>query len=182
MSAVRVAMNVLSFQAAWLAGVGGAAGGWPVLGAAPAVAAAAAHLATAPVSASEWRVLAVVAALGSSWDAVPAALGWIDYRGGVAVLGGLPWWIVGLWLAFATTLNVSLRWLRGRTALAAVLGAVGGPLSYAAAERLGALTLVEPTRALAAHAIGWAVLLPAASAVAARLDGAGSAERERARD
>jgi hypothetical protein len=173
-SAVRVTINALAFQAAWLGSISGAAGGWPLLSAIPGVVAGAVHLMTAPIGAREWRVLAAVAALGSVWEVLPAALGLIDYRGGIAALGGLPLWIVGLWLAFATTLNVSLRWLRERTALAASLGAVGGPLSYAAAERVGALTFIEPTRALGMQAAGWAVLLPLACALARRFESAGA--------
>jgi hypothetical protein len=174
----RVAMNVIAFQAAWLGGVAGAAAGQVWVGPLAALAATAAHLTPAPAPGRELGALAAIALLGSAWDVLPAAFGLIDYRGGVAMLGGLPLWMTGLWLAFATTLNVSLRWLRGRMALAALLGAIGGPLSFAAAARLGALSFDETAAALAVQAAGWAVLLPLASSIAARLDGTAAAPPE----
>lgn len=171
MSGARVAMNVLAFQAAWLGGVAGAATGRLWLGPVIALAVAATHLHAAVRPARELGAVAAVTMLGTAWDTLPATFGLIHYRGGLAAFGGTPLWIMALWLAFATTLNVSLRWLRGRLWLAAALGALFGPLCYAAAERLGALTLVTPASALLAQALGWAVLLPVTAALAARLDG-----------
>jgi hypothetical protein len=170
-SGARLAMNVLFFQAAWVGTVGGAAVGRLWIGPVAALALVAWHVATAAQHRRELGAVLAVAALGTAWDAVPAALGLIDYRGGVAALGGTPYWIAALWLAFATTLNVSLRWLRGRLWLGVMLGAVLGPACYAAGQALGALRLVEPLTALATQAAAWAVLLPAATAVAARFDG-----------
>ena len=171
MSGARLAMNVLAFQAAWLGTVGGAAVGLLWVGPVAAIALVAWHVTMAARRRRELVGVAAVAALGTAWDIVPAALGLIDYRGGVAVLGGAPYWIVALWLAFATTLNVSLRWLRARRWLGVALGVVLGPACYAAGEALGALRLVEPLTALAVQAAAWGVLLPATVAVAARFDG-----------
>jgi hypothetical protein len=173
----RIAMNVLVFQGAWLASVAGAAAGRPWLGPIAALGAAATHLALAAARARELGGLAAVALLGTAWDIWPAALGIVDYRGGGS-LAGLPLWMTGLWLGFATTLNVSMRWLRGRWALAAALGALGGPLSFAAAARLGAVSFEETSTALAVQCAGWAVLLPLASAIAARLDGVAATRAE----
>ena len=73
-----------------------------------------------------------------------------------------PHWMVALWALFATTLNVSLRWLRGaRCWLAALLAARRrGPLAYAAAR--GWARAIGSTRlpALVLVGIGWAVLTP----------------------
>jgi hypothetical protein len=165
----RVAVNLIAFQAAWLGGVMGAAANFFWLGPALAFAAAAAHVAIAPAPMRELGAIATIAVLGTAWDALPAAAGLLEYRGGVAAIGGLPLWMAGLWLAFATTLNVSLRWVRRRFMLAAALGAAGGPASFLAAERLGAVAFVETAPALLAQAVGWALLLPLASVLAERL-------------
>jgi len=82
-----------------------------------------------------------------------------------------PPWILGLWALFATTLNVSLNWLKGRWLVAALLGGIAGPLSYWAGARLGAVVLVEPVPALVALSIGWAILMPLLMALARRYDG-----------
>lgn len=177
MSAARLAMNVLGFQAVWLGTVGGAAVGRLWIGPVAALVLVACHVAIAAQPRRELGAVVGIAALGTAWEVVPVALGLIEYRGGTAALGGAPYWIAALWLAFATTLNVSLRWLRARPVLAIALGAVVGPLCYQAGAALGALQLVEPYLALGVQAAAWAVLLPVTVAVAARYDGAQSLER-----
>jgi hypothetical protein len=70
-----------------------------------------------------------------------------------------PLWIIILWIMFAMTLNHSLSWLKGRMALAALFGSIGGPLAYIAGEKLGAITITE-TQALFVLSLGWAVFTP----------------------
>jgi hypothetical protein len=75
-----------------------------------------------------------------------------------------PWlsppWMAALWPNFVTTLHTSLGWLAGRYRLAALLGAVGGPLSYYAGARLGALTFPsDPTFSLIVLAAVWSVAM-----------------------
>lgn len=171
MSGARLAMNVLAFQAAWFGTVGGAAVGRFWVGPVAALVLVMCHVTMAARRRRELVAVVAVAALGTAWDAVPAALGLIEYRGGVASLAGAPLWIAALWLAFATTLNVSLRWLRARRWLGVALGVVLGPACYAAGEALGALRLVEPVAALGVQAAAWGVLLPVTVALAARFDG-----------
>jgi hypothetical protein len=151
--------------------VGGSAAGRPWIGPAMAFALVAAHLARAAEPFREGAGIAAIAALGTLWEVLPAATGLIEYRSGVPALSGVPFWIAALWLAFATTLNVSLRWLRERPLIAALTGAVAGPACYGTAATLGALVLTEPRHALAAQAAAWAVLLPIALGIAARCDG-----------
>ena len=71
-----------------------------------------------------------------------------------------PPWMIGLWALFASTLNVSLNWLKKHTALAILLGAISGPLCYWAGERLGALSLLNFNSAMVYLALGWAIAVP----------------------
>jgi len=88
------------------------------------------------------------------------------------MMSGLaPGWILALWALFATTLNASLRWLKGRPVLAVSLGAVVGPLSYVAGVKLGAVALVEPASGYAALVVEWAVAMPVLMALADRFNG-----------
>lgn len=59
----------------------------------------------------------------------------------------------------------------GYPLLGPVVGALGGPLSYVAGERLGALELLSRGAALTALAVGWAVLTPCLVRLSQRLDG-----------
>jgi hypothetical protein len=76
-----------------------------------------------------------------------------------------------MWLLFATTLNVSLRWLKHRPLLAAALGAVAGPAAYFAGYKLGGVQIPEFTTTMTALALGWAVFMPFLMLLSKRLDG-----------
>jgi hypothetical protein len=72
-----------------------------------------------------------------------------------------PAWIIVMWVNFALTLNVALRWLHGRYGLAAVLGFVGGPLAYLAGLKLNAAALAAPApTAYTLIGCTWAVAVP----------------------
>jgi len=73
---------------------------------------------------------------------------------------GVPLWMLLLWPSFASTLALSMSWLRGRFVLAALFGLVGGPLSYLAGEKLGALQINESfSRGLLIVGLGWGLAL-----------------------
>ena len=75
-----------------------------------------------------------------------------------------------MWALFGTTLNVSLRWMRGRPVIAVLFGALGGPLSFWAGQRLGAVQITGPWTGVAVLAVGWALILPLLLHLAGRLD------------
>ena len=79
--------------------------------------------------------------------------------------------MVALWMLFATTLNLSLAWLKRHLFVAVLFGAIGGPLAYLGGEKLGALNFESPTAGLIALAIGWALLTPLLAMIAQRFDG-----------
>jgi hypothetical protein len=169
---MKVLVNAVAFQAGWFATVLGAANGLPWLGLAAVLAVGGLHLRASPRPGVEARLLLVAMALGLGFDSLLLATGWIVYPNGLFAPGLAPYWIVALWALFATTLNVSLRWLRGRDVLAVVFGAIGGPLSYLAGARLGAMTFVDTAPALLALAIGWGAMMPLLTRLGARFDGA----------
>ena len=167
--ALGLLATVVAFQGAWFACVLGAANGWPWAGAAVAAGVAALGIALSTRPASDALLVAVAVLVGLAWDSAMLQLGWIAYAepGPLPMLA--PAWILALWALFAVTLRDPLRALHGRPWLAALLGAVGGPLSYAAAERLGACRFVDPA-APVALALGWAVITPLLLALARRVD------------
>ena len=168
---MSVFANFLIFQAGWFATVLGAANGAPWLGPIAVLVAVVLHLRTTNDAAAELRLLGSAVALGLVADSLLLATGWIAYPNGSWVPGLAPYWIVTLWALFATTLNVSMRWMAGRYLLAALFGAIGGPLSYLAGARLGAMTFVDTQAAVAALAVACALAMPALMWLAARLDG-----------
>ncbi len=166
-----MASNFLAFQAGWFACVLGGANDLPWLGTAVVAAVVALHLRRADHRGRELTLIILAGAVGALWDSLLVVLGWIAYPSGTLVAGTAPHWMIALWMAFATTLNVTMRWLKQRWLLAAVLGAVSGPLAYYAGHRLGGLHFSDLTSGIIALSIGWAVLLPLLMALSNRLDG-----------
>jgi hypothetical protein len=116
-------------------------------------------------------LLILAAVIGSVFDSLLVSTGWLSYPSGQWAEFIAPYWIIAMWVAFATTLNVSLNWLKHRPMVAAFFGAVGGPLAYYAGTKLGGVTFDMPVAAIAALAIGWALIMPILTALATRLDG-----------
>jgi hypothetical protein len=74
---------------------------------------------------------------------------------------------LAIWAAFALTVNHSLMFLQRRPLLAMLLGAIGGPLAYTGAARLGAVAWAAPSLQLTLTlAIAWGVAVPLLSELA----------------
>ena len=168
---MRLVINALLFQAGWFLSVLGAANGLPWLGPLAAAIVIAYHLQLAREPRIEAQLIVACGVVGAAFDSVLVASGWVSYPSGMLLPAAAPYWIVTMWLLFATTLNVSLRWLHERPAIASVLGGVAGPASYYAGYRLGGIEFVAPAAALLFLAAGWALLMPLVVSLARRLDG-----------
>ena len=72
-----------------------------------------------------------------------------------------PPWMVGLWFNLAMLISLSLGWLKGKHLLAALLGAIAGPLAYWGGDQLHALK-VAPFfwQGYFPLALTWALTLP----------------------
>ena len=171
MPPVSIALNVVLYQAGWLACVLGAAHGAPWLGVAAAVPVVAWHLLRAERAEPEARLVLFAALTGAAFETSLLLLDWVRYPAGAWPEGFAPGWMVALWAMFATTLNVSLRFLRGRPAAAVLLGALGAPAAYYAGARIGALELAAGGAALGAIGAWWALCTPLLSRLGGRLDG-----------
>lgn len=164
-------VNFALFQLAWFACVLGAAQGHPWVGPLVVALVAGYHLLRAPQAGPELALLGAAAGLGLVFDSVLVATGWLAYPSGQWHPLLAPYWIVAMWVAFATTLNLSLDWLKGRPALTIAFGAVGGPMAYLAGAALGGVSFVDQVPALVMLAVGWALITPLLVALSARLNG-----------
>lgn len=169
----KVVLNFIAFQVAWFACVLGGAKDWAAAGTLVVAAVIGLHLVLAQRALPEALLIAIAAVVGLVWESWVVALGLMSYPNGIIASGLAPYWIVAMWALFATSLNLSMGWLKGRPWLASLFGAVGGPLAYLAGQRLGGLQMPDPMLALGMQALGWAVLLPMLTRLATRLDGFG---------
>jgi hypothetical protein len=157
---LRKVANFIAFQAAWFAAVLGAAHGMPWLGVLAVPIALALHLALSPDWRPELLLALAAAATGFVFDSILIAAGMFSPVPYILPSPFSSLWMVMLWINLATTMNVSLGWLRGRYALAAVFGAFGGPLAYYSGAKLGAMTAIPPVNALLAIGVAWALAFP----------------------
>jgi hypothetical protein len=172
-SILRGAFNYLGMQVGWFACVLGAARGLPWVGPVVAGIYLVVHLLSSSNRARELRFILTVGAIGMGVDSVKKASGLLTYASPLPPSEWLaPLWITAMWLLFATTLNSSLKWLQGRYWLAALMGAIFGPLSYMAGERMGAIAFNYDVRfTVVVLALVWAGVVPALAWLAARMTG-----------
>ena len=168
---MNVLLNIVVFKIAWLSTVFGGANELPLVGPVVVLGAIAIHLWLVAEPVRELLLILITGVIGVSWDSAMVAAGWVSYSSGMFVSGMAPYWILAMWMLFATTLNVSFRWLQQRLGLAALLGAVFGPLSYYAGASAGAVILHQPAAAFTGLSIAWAILLPSLLRLAQLLDG-----------
>lgn len=153
-------VNIAAFKIGWLSSVVGGAHGMPWLGPLAALIVLSIHFYAADRPSREIALVVCAAVLGAVFDSGLLAAGWVSYSSGLISDHIAPYWIITMWMLFATTLNVSLRWMRERPLLASVFGLFGGPLAYIAGQKLGGITLVDEAAALTALGVGWAVIMP----------------------
>ena len=116
---------------------------------------------------AELSLVLICGAIGAIWDSLLVNTGWIQYPSGYVISTGAPYWIVAMWMLFATTLNVALSWLQGRLFLAILFGLLGGPSAYYGAQQLGAFSLASPLIVtLTILGVYWSVACPVALSLA----------------
>lgn len=164
-------MNFVIFEAAWFAAVLGAAHGAPLWGTACVLVAIVWHLAISARPATEARLVGCLALLGAVVETAIVLQGNVTYASGQPFAWLAPYWMVALWAELAIALNVNMRWLKRRPALAALLGAILGPASFASGVRLGGAHFVAEWPALWTLAVVWAVLMPVLMWLSNRFDG-----------
>jgi hypothetical protein len=102
--------------------------------------------------------LALPVAVGIFIDSVYTAFGVFQFEHHSVLL---PLWMCTLWIAFATSLPLSLKLLGKNAYLAALTGATGFPFSYYVGYKLGAISfgLALPW-VIVLVALTWAIFLP----------------------
>lgn len=167
--------NFAAYQLAWFAVIIGAAQGYAWAGAAVALLVAGVHVSLRR-DALELKLMGIAAIIGMLVDSTLAMTGQVQFAAAWPI-DLAPYWMLSLWLAFATTLNHSLRWLMHRPVAAALSGALGGPLAYFAGAKMGALSLATPAITLLLIAMLWVPAMVTFSMIVMRSAAAPAAGR-----
>lgn len=145
----------------WLACVLGAGFGYPWVGPVVVVMLTISHLMWVNFPRQQLVLVAGAALLGWIVDTLMGIAGALSFSGNPFPSWVSPPWMIALWVNFALTLPVSLKWLLGRYSLGVVLGAMAGPLAYWSGARLEALEFRGALgTTLLILALLWAASLP----------------------
>lgn len=160
-------LNYLGYQSGWMACVLGAALGLGTEGASLALLLTALHVAFARDRASEAQLVVAAALTGLLVESWQIHAGTYASLAGTASESGVPpLWLLALWAQFATTFRDTLTAVLRRPAMAAIFGAVGGPLAFLAGERLGAVTLGVPLGMMLLRlSVAWALAMLVLAAI-----------------
>lgn len=151
-------INFLAFQAVWFVCVFSASEQLPWVGAGAALLFVVATLMVSATPRADAILVTVAVLVGGLLDTLWGVLDMMRFAAS-------PWgviappWILGLWAAFAMTLNHSLAWLRFRYVWMGALAAVACPLSYYAGQRLGAVEWLKPWWVILIVPASWAFFM-----------------------
>jgi len=164
--------NLLLFQLGWFACVLGGAYDHVLLGSMIAMAVIAYHFYRAADAVQELRLLVLALIIGLVFESLVTSQGLARYSHGQVFDFIAPLWMILMWPLFATTLNLSMRWLKDLAPLLiALVGALVAPLAYYAGNRLGAVEYDYFILSMGIIAIAWGVLLPALVKISLKFDG-----------
>ena len=158
--------NLALFKLGWVACIFFAVAGQPAWAAVSVAVVVALHLLSVPLATKEGILLAASAVIGLTWESTLVGLGVLNYTTGASAAPVAPYWIVSMWVLFATTINYGLRWVKRSWIIAMAAGAIGGPLAFYSGAAVGAVELSNTPLALAVIGAGWAVILPLLALIA----------------
>lgn len=105
------------------------------------------------------KIIVLCVILGMILDSIWAFSELIQYKVHWPEKLVAPLWILAMWVAFGASINHSLRWIQGNIVIASILSAIGGPVSYLAAERFGAVTISNKWILIPSLSIGWFIVM-----------------------
>jgi len=162
---LRIAINLLLFQLAWFSCV--LLRSWFAIGIVAAVVVV--HILLTDRRRAELLFIGILTLLGTLLDSVLMQAGMFVFERSdmwPEALGSrlsflCPVWLIGIWIAFATTIGSTQSLLSGRQWLAPCMGAIAAPLAYFAGMRLGAMQFGwSNVTSLVVLAIVWALAIP----------------------
>lgn len=155
-----ILINAVLFQITWFACVMGSAKGllWPALAACAALAVY--QLQNKRRHSSDVKLVLISIILGLIVDTIWVQSGFLLFTHQWPFSFLAPAWIIVLWVGFALTINHSMAWLDSNPYLPALLGFIGGPMSYLAGLKIGAVEYHQSTLLVSAClGMAWAISL-----------------------
>lgn len=164
-------INFVLFQAGWFSCVMFGRGDYHIVGTLTVAVIAAFHLLRSDRPGKEFIFLLIATLIGFIQESAMTGFGLLDYSHGKFHPAFAPHWIIAMWTLFATTINVSLKWLQPKVWLQVLFGAAGGPLAFYAGWKLDAVSIPDMTTAMIVLAVCWGILTPVLFLIAKKFNG-----------
>ena len=163
-------VNFIGFQVGWFACVLGAANDKELLGIIIALGVIIYHVINQGDSRKELKLVLAATVKGLFWETWVLNLDILRYPSHPEALFWAPTWLIMMWALFATTINLSMGWLKGRWILSVFMGAVFGPLAFIGGEKLGAVVFLDSILSIVTLSVGWGLLMPLLLWIAERIN------------
>ena len=163
-------VNFIGFQVGWFACVLGAAHDKELLGMIIALGIVIYHVVSQANLINELKLVSSAVVIGLFWETWVLNLNILEYPSHIANAFWAPAWLIMMWALFATTINLSMGWLKGRWVLSVFMGAVFGPLAFIGGEKLGAVVFLDSILSIVTLSIGWGLLMPLLLWIAERIN------------
>ncbi len=106
------------------------------------------------------KIILIAIICGLILDSIFSIFNIIDYKGGFLTLYNIaPLWILSMWAGFALTMLYALDSIKTKYFISALLGLIGGPLSYSAGVGIGSLS-IQSNFAYILLSISWGAIVP----------------------
>ncbi|MBL8149963.1 MAG: DUF2878 domain-containing protein [Blastocatellia bacterium] len=165
-------LTIVGIQVGWFASTLGAAKGLFWLGPVVVTLLVIIHLAVTKDRKKESIFILLAAIFGTLVDSFKKVSGLVNYQSDFPGFSWLaPCWITALWVIFSAGFNETMAWLRKRYLLAFLFGLIGGPASYFAAARLGAISFSYSNNVtIVSLGIIWGLVMPSLSYLSVYLE------------
>lgn len=159
---IKNIINVVLFQAGWFLSVSLGSSGSVFKGAFLMFALASLSLLlTKDKILKKFLFMIVVLLIGTLLDSILLFFGVYGFKTASPLPWPYPIWMSVLWYGFASTVDLSLSWLRNNTKLLVLFGLLGGPPSYYIGSNFGEMVFPKGVVfALITIGIFWALMTP----------------------
>ncbi len=151
-------LNLILLNLLWFASVLGAANGllWPAAWC--LVLLLAALFIYQDMTTKDLKIIVFSLIFGALLDGFMYHSGWLTYASPYfAVMPLPPIWILFLWVGFAASITTGMRWMIEKPVLGACFMAVGAPLSYVSAAKLGAVVINQFPQTMLLIGSAWVI-------------------------
>ena len=154
--------NIIGFYIVWWGCVLGIIYHYPYIGPILCLFFIFIHIKYIAINNTELKLIIYISILGTFVDSTFIITNLLNYKGGYGEnILIAPLWITSMWAGFATSINHSMKWLKGKNLIGFTLGAIFGPLAYITGAKFNVIEFTSNYDfTIVALALAWGLSIP----------------------